>query len=704
MAKRSRKSGVRRAGRRVEKQQLNKNRRKVSGVKYRVRRKIGVAFILVGGIFLVLAGRVFAINYENGDKYSKIVLDHHQYTSSVLPYKRGQITDRNGTRLAYSEKVYNLILDPKLMLSDEKYKEPTLAALSECFGINRQDVEIILKNKPKSQYERMLRNLTSEQVKMFNERLADTKNYPNIKGVWLEDAYIRKYPFSTLACDVIGFSSQENGGELGLENMYDEELSGIDGVTYGYIDENLNIEKTTKDPVDGNNIITSLDFNVQSILEKHIKAYNEQYKTKTTAAIVMNPNNGDIYGMASSPVFDLNNPRDLSGVYTQEELDAMSDEDKLNAMYALWKNYCVTDTYEPGSTFKPFTVAMALEENFAKDGDTFVCQGYEEVGGWKIKCHNKQGHGTLTLKESVMYSCNPAMMQIAAKLGNAKFYEYQKRFGLGKKTGIDLPGEADGILVNESDISVSDLASMSFGQTFTTNMVQMASAFSSLINGGNYYRPHIVKRIESASGEIIKRYDAELISQTVTQTTSELLKTYLKDTVDEGLAKNAKVAGYSMAGKTGTAQKLPREDEKYVISFMGYASAEDPKFLLYVVIDEPEIEGYNGSSQPVLWLAKSIMTDLLPYMNIFKDTDLSSSDPGSNNPVEAYEEPPIPSGMQRPTQPATEPGTQGSGSGNSGTQTAPGGSTQPTQGAGTQSGTGAQGSTAAQPSSQAAAG
>ena len=645
---------------RKENRQQNRRRKKITGVKYRVRKKIGVVFLLVGGIFLVLAARIFKINYENGDKYSKIVLDHQQYTSSVLPYKRGQIVDRNGTQLAYSEKVYNLILDPKLMLSDEKYKEPTLAALSECFGINRQDVETILKNKPKSQYEKMLKNLTSDQVKRFNEMLADTKNYPNIKGVWLEDSYIRKYPFSTLACDVIGFSSQENGGELGLEKVYDEELSGIDGVTYGYIDESLNIEQTTKEPVDGSNLITSLDFGVQNIIEKHIKAFNEEYGSKNTAVLVMNPNNGEIIGMASYPVFDLNNPRDLTGLYTEEERAAMTDEDTLNAMYDLWKNFCVSETFEPGSTFKPFTVATALEEGIVSDGDTFYCQGYEEVGGWTIKCHEKGGHGTLTLEQSVMYSCNPAMMQISAKLGNVKFSEYQKRFGLGEKSGIDLPGESTGMLVSGENMSVSDLATMSFGQTFTSNMVQMASAFSSLINGGNYYRPHVVKRIESASGEIIKKYDAELVRQTVTSATSELLRTYLKATVDTGLAKNAKVAGYSMAGKTGTAQKLPRADNKYVISFLGYAPAEDPKFVVYVIIDEPEVEGYNGSSQPVLWLTKNIMTDLLPYMNVFKDTDLANEESkldNSNNPVEKYDEAPLPSDMDgtaKPTQAATQ--------------------------------------------------
>ncbi|MDD6798396.1 MAG: penicillin-binding transpeptidase domain-containing protein, partial [Clostridia bacterium] len=486
------------------------------------------------------------------------------------------------------------------------------------------------------------------------------KNYPNIKGVWLEDSYIRKYPFSTLACDVIGFSSQENGGELGLEKVYDEELSGIDGVTYGYIDESLNIEQTTKEPVDGSNLITSLDFGVQNIIEKHIKAFNEEYGSKNTAVLVMNPNNGEIIGMASYPVFDLNNPRDLTGLYTEEERAAMTDEDTLNAMYDLWKNFCVSETFEPGSTFKPFTVATALEEGIVSDGDTFYCQGYEEVGGWTIKCHEKGGHGTLTLEQSVMYSCNPAMMQISAKLGNVKFSEYQKRFGLGEKSGIDLPGESTGMLVSGENMSVSDLATMSFGQTFTSNMVQMASAFSSLINGGNYYRPHVVKRIESASGEIIKKYDAELVRQTVTSATSELLRTYLKATVDTGLAKNAKVAGYSMAGKTGTAQKLPRADNKYVISFLGYAPAEDPKFVVYVIIDEPEVEGYNGSSQPVLWLTKDIMTDLLPYMNVFKDTDLANEESkldNSNNPVEKYDEAPLPSDMDgtvKPTQAATQ--------------------------------------------------
>jgi stage V sporulation protein D (sporulation-specific penicillin-binding protein) len=655
--------------------------------KYRMRKKVGVSFLVVGGIFLVLTARVFYINYQNGDVYSKTVLAQQQYTSKVIPYKRGQILDCNGTQLAYSEKVYNLILDVKLLLSDDEYVEPTLSALNKYFQLDEQELRTILRDKPNSQYERLLRNLTADQIKEFNEVLADTENNPDIKGVWFEDSYIRKYPFGSLACDVIGFSvANSSDANTGLENQYNDVLSGTDGVTYGYINENLNIENTTKQPVDGNNIITTLDYGVQSIIEKNIKEFNEQYSTKNTGVIVMDPNNGEILGMASYPVFDLNSPRDLSSIYDEETLANMSDEDKVNAMYELWSNFCVSTTYEPGSTYKPFTVAAALEEGIASDGDTFVCKGYEEVGGWTIKCHEKAGHGTLTLKQAVMYSCNPAMMQIAAKMGNVKFSDYQRRFGMGSKTGIDVPGEETGILIN-GDLSSSDLATNSFGQNFTVSMIQMAASFSSLINGGNYYQPHVVKRIESSTGEVVQKYEATLVKQTVTSSTSELLKEYLKATVDEGLAKNAKVAGYSMAGKTGTAQKQPRTDEKYVISFLGYASAEDPKFVIYVVLDEPEVEGYSGSSQPVLWLTKSIMNDLLPYMNVFKDSEIAAAEQGSStSDAEEYDEAPLPSNMSN-TLGTSNPDAAGSTNTTLATQAATQAATQSSTQAATQSAT-----------------
>lgn len=613
-----------------------RNKRKPKAVLRKVRNKIGIVFFLVGIVLFILGIKIFLINYHSGDKYSKAVLDHQQYTSTVLSYKRGEIVDSKGTILAYSEKVYNLILDPKVLLSDESYKTPTLNALVQCFNLKQSDLENILNTKSNSHYEKLLKGLTSDQIKEFSALMEDTKNNPYIKGVWFEDSYLRKYPFSTLACDVIGFASSANGGEIGLENYYDETLSGTDGISYGYVDENLDIEKTTKDPVDGYNLVTSLDYSVQSIIEKRIKSFNEEFGSKNTSVVVMNPNNGEIMGMASYPVFDLNNPRDLSKVYTSDQLSKMSDQETNTALYSLWNNYSVSSIFEPGSTYKPFTVSAALEENVVSTKDTFICTGSEKIGSDIIHCWLTRGHGTQTLEQTVMNSCNPAMMQIAAKLGVAKFSDYQVRYGFGQKTGIDLPGEEAGITIAGEKMSPTDLATNSFGQSFNVNMVQMVAGFSSLINGGNYFTPHIVKRIEKDNGEVVKTINSTLVKQTITKSTSDTIRGILKSTVESGTAMKAKVEGYSIAGKTGTAQKRPLEDKKYVISFMGFAPADNPKFVIYVVIDEPNVPAqYVGNSTPVLNLTNQILTDLLPYMNVFKDADEQAPDT-TNSPVEAY--------------------------------------------------------------------
>ena len=313
-------------------------RRKKAMLK-KVHKKAGIAFLCVMAALAVLAGRIAWINYNHGDAYSKAVLDHQTYTSTTIPYKRGQILTSNGNILAYSERVYNLILDPKLVLSDEKYKEPTLNALVQCFGLNRQELEQTLAVKKDSQYERLAMGLTSDEIADFKALVADTKNNPNIKGVWFENSYVRKYPFSTMACDVVGFASAANGGELGLESYYDDELSGTDGVSYSYVNDNLDVQETTKDAVDGNNIVTTIDYNVQRIIEKHIAAYNEEKPSSATAVLVMNPNNGEVLGMASYPYFDLNNPRSLESSYSQEQLATMSDEDMTNSLYKIWRNY-----------------------------------------------------------------------------------------------------------------------------------------------------------------------------------------------------------------------------------------------------------------------------------------------------------------------------------------------------------------------------
>lgn len=618
----------------VSDEQLKKNkyRRKKVMLK-RVHTKGMVALVMVVVILMALGGQVFRINYTHGETYAKAVLDHQTYTSTELPYKRGQILTGDGTVLAYSERVYNLILDVKLMLSDGEYKEPTLSALCKYFNLNRSELEQKVSENSQSRYQKLLSNLTTDQIADFKNLMADSTEGKNIKGVWFEDSYIRKYPLGTFASDVVGFASATNGGELGIESQYDEELTGTNGTTYSYVDEGLEVTETQKNAVDGNNIVTTLDYNVQSIIEKCILEYNEEKPSKNTAVVVADPSNGEILGMASYPTFNLNDPRKLTDMYTDEEIKDMSDEEYRNNLYSLWTNYCVSESYEPGSTFKPVTVASALEEGVVKDGDTYVCKGFETVADYKLKCHvfsTIGSHGSLTVEQALMNSCNPYMIHLALEMGNSRFAYYQSLFGFGKITGIDLPGETTGIVYGDRMTTI-DAACNSFGQTINVNMMQMMAAYCSIINGGMLYQPHIVKRIESANGEVVKEYKANLVRQTITASTSKLLRRYLKNTVEEGTAQKAGVTGYSVAGKTGTAQKGDRKDNKWIISFIGHAPAENPKFAIYVVIDEPYgTTGTSGSSADVLTLTHNILEKLLPYMNVYKDASDEYEDTSSS--------------------------------------------------------------------------
>lgn len=592
----------------------------------KMKEKLLLSFGFILFVMIALALYLAMINYQDGDKYSKYVLDNQQYDSVTLPFKRGDIKDKSGTVLAYSSKVYNLIFDPKVVLSSERYKEPTLTALTQCFDLSWQDLESILSSKPNSQYEKLLKGLTSEETAVFIEMM-ETKN-SNIRGVWFEEEYVRTYPFGSLACDVIGFATSASSGELGLENYYNSVLTGIDGVSYGYVNSDLNLEKTVKAAVDGYNIVTTIDFSVQSIIEKHIKKFNEEYGSDNTAVIVFNPNNGEIIAEASYPVFDLNNPRDLTAIYTSEELGTMNDEDTVNAMYRLWRNYCVSDIFEAGSTIKPFTVAAGLEEGILTGNEKYVCDGVEQVMDHEVHCHNTNGHGELTLEGAVMQSCNDALMQISYLLGADLTAKYQNIFGFGYKTYVDLPGEDAGITTEADKMNLADYATNSFGQNFNVNMHQMVAGFASLINGGYYYQPHFVKRIETNNGEVVSTIGSTLIRQTITGETSKILRQYMYHTVSEGTAKKVAVDGYEIAGKTGTAEKWVydeegrnlgyRSKEDYLISFMGFAPVDDPQFVIYVVIDNPKVEAV-GSATPACILSHDILVDILPYLNVFPD-------------------------------------------------------------------------------------
>lgn len=577
--------------------------------------KLLLVFCVIIIALIGLISRLVYLNRKDGEKYAKRVLSQQTYTSSILPYRRGSILDRKGTVLATSQKVYHLILDVKYMLLEKENLEPTITALADTYeSLSRKELMEIVKTKSKSQYVKLLKNLTYDQM---NELKSKMEKDRHIKGVWFEEDYIRQYPYDSLGSHVIGFTASGNVGTWGIEQYYNEELNGTNGREYGYIDSELNLERNIKPAVNGNTVITTIDANVQGIVQKHVDAFNEEYGSKNLGVLIMNPNNGEIYAMVSNKAYDLNNPTDLSSFYTKEEIDGMTEEEKLEALNQVWRNFTINDAWEPGSTFKPATVAMALEEGLISPDETFFCDGYEMVGGYRIKCSNRAGHGNITLQEALMKSCNDAMMQIAAKEGKKLFYNYQAFFGFGEKTGIDLPGEANGILMPKKNRVDSALATNSFGQNFTSTMVQAAAAYSSLINGGYFYQPHVAKEIINDQGATVKSFEKNLIRKTVSKETSDFIKEAMFQTVEAGTAKYAQVPGYTVGGKTGTAEKLPRADDTYIVSFIGNAPADNPEIVIYVAIDEPQNVVRQADSSLATKLTSQILAEVLPFLEIY---------------------------------------------------------------------------------------
>lgn len=571
-----------------------------------------VTFILVVILFVALIVRLMYLNYSVGDKYEKRVLSQQTYMSNAIAYKRGSILDRNGTVLAESIRVYNLILDPLKMQSKEEYLKPTLKALKNCFDISEGDVLKVLKEKPKSQYVVYMKSIEAAKVEEFKKLQEEDKD-KSIQGVWFEDAYKRVYPFKTLASDVIGFTSAGTG----LESYYNEDLTGEDGREYGYFDSDLNLERVVKEATNGNTIVSTIDANIQQIVEKHVAKFNKETGSKNTAVLVMNPKNGEVISMTSGDSYDLNNPMDLSGIYTKKELAAMSEAEKKEALNNLWRNFVISDSFEPGSTFKPVTVASALEEGLVKPNSKFYCGGVYKVADRYIHCAVRAGHGTITLSQALMYSCNVSLMQIGEKLGAKRFYQHQTNFMFGSRTGIDLPAEGTGVIFKEENLGKTELATSSFGQGFNTTMIQIASALSSLINGGDYYQPHLLKEVKSDTGVTIRTNKSNLMKKTVSSTTSDSIRKFLLETVEEGTATVAKVDGYKIGGKTGTAEKFPRGSKKYLVSFIGFAPADDPEVVIYCVVDEPDVKD-QAHSTFASQLFHDIAEEVFPFLEISK--------------------------------------------------------------------------------------
>ncbi len=598
---------------------VNKVKKINRGMKYRLLFTLGVIAILMIGLVV----RMVYIWKNEGTEYSKKVLDQQSYSSQVIPYKRGNIYDRNGELLATSIKVYNLILDPKVMTSDNgKYLEPTLTALNKCFGYDIEELRALITENSSSSYYIYEKKMTYSQIKEFQEMQNNTEEYPGIQGVWFETEYERQYPNRTLASPLIGFTSAGNVGTWGIEEYYNDYLNGTDGRQYGYMNSDNVMEETVKEAVNGDNVISTIDVYVQNVVENQINKYVEEYDPDNIGVIVMNPSTGEILAMAGKNTYDLNEPRDLTAYYTSEELAAMSDEEQLAALNQIWRNYCVSDSFEPGSTAKMFTIAAALDENSISPDDTYLCDGFENVGGWNIRCHRRSGHGELTIEQAIAESCNDCLMQIGDKLGAENFVRYQSLYNIGIKTGIDLPGEqsCEGLLFAAEDMGPADLATNTFGQNYNVTMIQLASAFCSLINGGNYYEPYVVSRIVNENGGVVSETDKTLIKQVITEETSDIIKAGCLLAVEDGTAGSAKVDGYVISGKTGTAEKLPRGTGEYLISFIGFAPYETPEVVCYTVIDNPKMEG-TTTSIPAMELFSDIMTDILPYLNIFPATE-----------------------------------------------------------------------------------
>ena len=491
-----------------------------------------------------------------------------------------------------------------------------------------------------------------EQKELGKDEVARRRS---IQGVYFEENYKRIYPLNSLACDVIGFADDDDVASWGLEGYYNSTLSGAKGRKYGYFNEDSSLDQNIIDPVDGKNLTTTLDTTIQEITEKYIEAFNEALKggplkysevlhegekeektlvmeekgAENIGVIVADPNNGEVLAMASSDPYDLNEPRDLTGIFSDKLIKSLNDADMTEAYFNLWGNFCISDNFELGSVFKPVTVASALESGAVTTEDTYLCDGGEQIGTDYVKCAVwPDAHGTETLGEVIQNSCNDGTMAVARAMGAEEFLTYQKKFNFGSQTGIDLPGEAAGLLFGD-DMKAIELQTSGFGQGFTATMIQEVAAISAVINGGTYYQPHLVKEITDSDGKVAESITPTVLKEVISPDVSAEVRKYMGMSVESGTSQSSKVQGYSMGGKTGTAEKLKQTaDNKeegnnvknYLVSYVGFAPLDDPQVVIYVVVDTPNAEN-QASSQYAQYIAQAILSEVLPYMNIYPDEE-----------------------------------------------------------------------------------
>lgn len=582
------------------------------------------AFILFAffAAFALMFGRVLYMKVVHGAEYEAAAKNQqiNRYDITIPP-NRGSILDRNNQVLAISTTVYNVALD-SLQLAEvaEQYpeeQEKTLTTLCEYFPeLDYNTLKQYVTVNPETG-ELYMNNHWKYLVKGIERSVKEELEAMDLKGVYFEKSSQRSYPLNSSACHLVGFTRGD--AQWGLEGYYNSYMEGTPGRSFILYNGADSVVHQDYDAKDGDTIITTIDYNIQKIAEEVVAETAAEWPAKNVAAMVMDPYTGEIYAMAESHSFDLNNPNEIPEWETNtkytENWDQLSSEEQLEYLNTMWKNFCVSDTYEPGSIFKPMLVAAALEEGVITPNSTFQCNGYTDIGGYRIKCHLVSGHGNINVEQIMAQSCNMGVIQIANLLGADKFYEYQREFGFGDYTGIDLPGEAAGQLHSKESIGPTELATMSFGQTFNCTSIQVIAAFSSLINGGNLVKPHVVSQIVDADGNVVLENDTEVVRRVISEKTSAYMRTALKATVENGLAKKLEIDGYSIGCKTGTAQQGSREtNDLWTLSNMSYFPAENPKYIVFTVINQPS--DYVEGVQTPTPMTKKLIEGIIKYDNL----------------------------------------------------------------------------------------
>ena len=558
------------------------------------KRKYRLLFAGLTLLFLVLAGRLVWLMIFSSEELGKKALDVEQRERSIKA-ARGVIYDRNGVVLADNQPVCTI----SVIYSQVTEPEKVIRLLSE--KLSMEEEEVRSKVEKVSSREKIKSNVP--------KNVADEIREASLSGVKVDEDYRRYYPYGRLASRVLGFTGADNQGILGLESRYDSVLKGTDGTILTLTDfQGVEIESAAEEriePVQGDSLYLSLDYTMQTYVQQAAEKVLREKQAKRVSVILMNPQNGEIYAMVNVPEYDLNEPYTLLSAYAQGE---GSENDKLNAM---WRNPLISDSYEPGSTFKIVTAAAALEDGRVSLTDTFHCPGFRIVEDRKIRCHKTQGHGTETFREGVMNSCNPVFMDIGARVGAERMLYYYRKLGLYEKTGVDLPGEAGSIMHKLSDIGAVELATMSFGQSIQITPLQLLRAVSAVVNGGTLVTPHFAVAVQDEKTGEKTELSYETTGDVVTAQTVETMRALLQDVVSEGTGKNAQVEGYAVGGKTATSEKLPRGNGKYISSFLGFAPADDPQIMGLVLIDEPVGVYYGGTiAAPVM---AEIFENILPY-------------------------------------------------------------------------------------------